>query len=139
MLRRAFVVALVAVAVTAGCKKEERCQKCGMKIDMASPWRAELVTAEGTKIPFDTPRCALDTWKNGKAQARSLRVQEYYDRTWRDAEEVRFMVGGDVQGPMGPDLVPVDPSRATKFVQDHSAERYLTLAEVTPAVISGLK
>ena len=50
------------------------------------------------------------------------------------------MVGGDVQGPMGPDLVPVDPARATKFVQDHSADRVsLALAEVTPAVISGLK
>ena len=97
------------------------------------------VTTDGQTLSFDTPRCALDEWKNGKAAGKTLRVQEYYDRTWRDASTVRFLVGGDVTGPMGPDLVPVDPAHATKFIQDHAAERALTLDEITPAVLAGLK
>ena len=51
----------------------------------------------------------------------------------RDGSEVRFVIGGDVVGPMGPDLVPVDPPRSSKFIQDHGADRALELEEITPA------
>ena len=83
-----------------------------MRIDPTSAWRAELVSADGTLTAFDTPRCALLSWRSGKTPAKSLRVVEYYERTARDGNDVRFLIGGDVVGPMGPDLVPVDPSRA---------------------------
>jgi len=134
MNRRAFVLALALALL--GCKKEPRCQNCGMKIDPASPWRAELVADDGSVTPFDTPRCALQAWRGGKAKGKTLRVQEYYDRAFRDAAELRFVVGGDVTGPMGPDLVPVDPSRATKFIQDHGAERAYRLDEITLDVVA---
>ena len=106
-----------------------------MRIDPASQWRAELVSADGTITTFDTPRCALQSWRSGKTPAKSLRVQDYYDRQLRDGNDVRFVVGGDVVGPMGPDLVPVDPARVSKFIQDHGAERALRLEEVTPEVL----
>jgi hypothetical protein len=139
--RRAFAALLVAGALSgsAACKKEERCMNCGMKIDRASAWRAELVAADGGVLQFDSPRCALTAWRSGKATGKTLRVQEYYDRAFRDASELRFAIGGDVTGPMGPDLVPLDPSRVTKFIQDHGADRALALAEITPEVLAGIK
>jgi len=156
--RRGFLVssvlsATVVGAVTlSGCKDKAsgqqgqtqqgaatRCKHCGMKIDPTSAWRAELVAADGSVLAFDTPRCALTQWRTGKSQAVTLRVQEYYERKWRNADELRFVLGGDVVGPMGPDLVPVDPSRATKFIQDHGADRALRLDEVTTDVLSGIK
>lgn len=137
--RRDFLLAsgLIAAALAgaSACKKEARCKNCGMRIDPASPWRAELVSADGTITTFDTPRCALQSWRSGKTQAKSLRVQDYYDRQSRDGNDVRFVLGGDVVGPMGPDLVPVDPARVSKFIQDHGAERALRLDEVTLEVL----
>ncbi len=137
MNRRAFLISTVFVAASfplSACKKEERCANCGMVIDRASPWRVEIVS--GTNVTsFDTPRCALVAWRGGKSSG-TLRVQEYYDRTWRDASEVRFVVGGDVLGPMGPDFVPVDPSRVSKFIQDHAAERAYRVDEITTDVLS---
>src|SRR5215213_7744510 len=115
MKRRAFLVALGLVALA--CKKEQRCSHCGMRIDPASAWRTELVSEGGAITSFDTPRCGLTSWRSGKTAAKTIRVQEYYERRWREGTEVRFMIGGDVVGPMGPDLVPVEPSRATKFIQ----------------------
>ncbi len=135
MKRRAF---LVGVAVLAACKKEERCATCGMKIDRASPWRAEVVLASGAVLEYDTPRCALRGWLTRKIETKSVRVQEYYDRTWRDGADVRFVAGGDVTGPMGADLVPVEPSRVTKYIQDHGADRAYTLGEITIEVLNEL-
>ncbi len=134
--RRAFTVGAVLLAA---CKKEERCKNCGMKIDRTSPWLAELLAVDGTVIPFDTPRCALTCWRNGKTEATELRAQDYYDRKWRTSKELKFVLGGDVLGPMGPDLVPVDLARAGKFVQDHGADRALALEEITLDVLNSIK
>lgn len=142
MVRREFLLLAVASIAAAACKgktAEQRCKHCGMKIDPESAWRADLVAADGSTTSFDTPRCALTSWRTGKSQATALRVQEYYDRRWRNADELRFIIGGDVVGPMGPDLVPVDPSRATKFIQDHGADRALRLDEVTTDVLGSMK
>lgn len=144
MNRRQFVLALssslalVSVSTLAGCKKAERCKHCGMKIDPTSAWRSDLVGDDGKLTPFDTPRCALTSWRSGATPAKSLRVQEYYDRQPRDGNDVRFVIGGDVLGPMGADLVPVDPPRASKFIQDHAADRALRLDEVTSQVLAGI-
>ena len=142
MRRRAFLLAAGAAVFAVTCKNktaEARCKHCGMKIDPASAWRVELVAADGAVTSFDTPRCALTSWRSGKSQATTLRAQEYYERTWRNAEELRFVVGGDVLGPMGPDLVPVDPSRATKFIQDHGADRALRLDEINTDVLAAIE
>lgn len=137
MNRRAFLAAALSFAVVAACKKVEpqRCKRCGMKIDRDSPWLVELTDSSGAVIAFDTPRCALNAWRKGQVDARAMRVREYYDQKVRDAADVQFVVGGDVNGPMGPDFVPVDPSRVTKFIQDHGAERAFRLEEITPQVL----
>ena len=139
MKRREFMLVcavILALGATSACKKEARCKHCGMKIDPTSAWRAELVAEDGKVIGFDTPRCALQAWRSGETPAKSIRVQEYYDRTTKDGADVRFVLGGDVVGPMGPDFVPVDPPRVSKFIQDHAAERALRLDEVTMQVLS---
>lgn len=142
MNRRSFVLgacsSVMAVVAVAGCKKDARCKHCGMKIDPASAWRAELVGDDGKVTQFDTPRCALTSWRSGTTPAKAIRVQEYYDRQMRDGNDVRFVVGGDVVGPMGPDIVPVDPPRSSKFIQDHTADRALRLEEITPQILSSI-
>src|SRR5262249_19212698 len=129
--RRAFGH-ILALAAVVGCRRVERGPTCGMKIDSASPWRPDLVTHDGRRIVFASPRCALKAWKSGRVPARSIRAQEYYERAFRDGAELRFVIGGDVNGPMGPDFVPVDPTRVGKFLQDHGAARALTVAEIAP-------
>jgi copper chaperone NosL len=135
MLRRSFVVGAI---LTAACKKESRCKHCGMRIDPSSPWRSELVAENGTVTSFDTPRCAFTSWRRGATPAKTLRAQDYYERRWAGAEELRFVVGGDVLGPMGPDLVPVERGRAMKFVQDHGADRAYAADEVTLALLDAM-
>ena len=142
MKRRHFLLggatALASAALACQSKKDARCKHCGMRIDPSSQWRTELLGDDGKVTAFDAPRCALQSWRSGATPAQSIRVQEYYDRVSRDGADVRFIVGGDVIGPMGPDLVPVDPPRASKFIQDHAADRALRLDEITPQVLAGI-
>ena len=134
--RRAFVVgSLLLVA----CKKDDRCKNCGMKIDPTSAWNADLIGMDGSPVRFDTPRCAFTYWRGGKMQAKDIRAQDYYERAWHDSAELKFVLGGDVLGPMGPDLVPVAAPRAGKFVQDHSADKAVSATEVTTAVLNDIK
>jgi copper chaperone NosL len=136
MKRRAFL-ALSCASLVAACTRVERCATCGMRIDPKSTWRADLVTASG-RVHFDTPRCALVAWRTGKTAATSLEVAEFYEQHWGSGELVRFVVGSDVVGPMGTDLVPVAPDRVAKFMSDHHGRRALALAEVTPEILSSL-
>jgi nitrous oxide reductase accessory protein NosL len=137
--RRSFVLAVAASFAAVACQRDgrARCATCGMPIDPASPWRADLVT-DGAPVAFDTPRCALLAWRTGRVAARALRVQEFYERAWRDAGELRFVAGSDVVGPMGADLVPVDPARTTKFLSDHHGARAYELSSVTSDVLGSL-
>jgi hypothetical protein len=131
--RRSLLIGVLLVA----CKREERCRHCGMKIDRASPWTSELLLNDGATAFYDTPRCALTSWRKKQVSANGMRVREYYDAKgpMRDASTLRFVVGGDVVGPMGPDFVPVEPSRVTKFIQDHGADRAYTVDEISPEVL----
>lgn len=133
MKRRSFVLGLLLVA----CKREERCKTCGMKIDRTSIWTAELVLPDDKVLVYDTPRCALYAMRKDGVVAKSMRVREYYDAKgpMRDAKDLRFVKGGDVVGPMGPDFVPVEPSRVSKFIQDHGADRAYSLEEISAEVL----
>ena len=134
--RRLFVLATLASAVA--CRKPaaqgERCPHCGMLVDPKSAFRTELVSG-GAMRAFDTPRCALAAMRaNGAAEA-TLRVQEFYTRDPIDAQNVRFVGGSDVEGPMGPELVPVAPDKVEKFMRDHRGARVYQLAEIGPEVL----
>lgn len=145
--RRSFFALPAALLVVSACKKDPgappppqstgRCSHCGMKLKPESPWLAELVSDDGQKLTFDAPRCAFAASLAGKKG--KLRMQDYYDKKWHDASELRFVAGSSVIGPMGPDLVPVDPARVTKFTQDHEGEKTYEAGQVTQAILDDLK
>jgi nitrous oxide reductase accessory protein NosL len=136
--RASLSVAFVALA-SCSRAKAARCAYCGMPIDPESPWNAELVKVDGTKGRFDSPRCALLAWRTGKVDAKEIRVEEYYDRTWKSGSDVVFVASSDVMGPMGADLVPVDPERAKEFAREHTGTRPLALEEVTLELLKELR
>lgn len=134
MIRRrhllTFAFALVAFAF-ACTRSAERCEACGMKLDPASPWRAEIVGGARPRA-FDTPRCALRAWDEG-GRKDEVRAQEFYDRAMRPAAELRFVLGSDVVGPMGAELVPVAPEHVAKFQKDHGGAKVLAIESLEKA------
>ena len=66
-------------------------------------------------------------------------VTEYYDMKIVDAKSAFFVIGSDVYGPMGRELIPfVSKSDAEAFKGDHEGKRILRFEEVKPGIIKKL-
>ncbi len=136
LTRRLFVLA--TAAVIAACRKpeaqSERCPHCGMLVDPKSAFRTELVAGGASRF-FDTPRCAFAVMRANGDASQVLRVQEFYTRQATDAQSVRFVAGSDVEGPMGPELIPVAPDKVDKFMRDHRGARVYQVADISTDVL----
>jgi copper chaperone NosL len=153
--RRSFVASLFALSTLGSCGGGEpaasaqsagaRCAHCGMRVptDPSAPgwaWRAGLTTASGEELFFDAPKCMFRVLRGERgAGAREAWVVEYYAGERRPAASLFYVIGADVQSPMGRDLVPVEGrERAERFSRDHHAQRVMSYDEVTSAVIDTL-
>jgi len=70
------------------------------------------------------------------------RVARRPDRDGRDDHQLRYAsLCPDVvaERQVAGDLVPVEPSRVTKFIQDHGADRALRVDEITADVLAAMK
>lgn len=135
MKRRALLVTTIALAAC-GAKKP-RCQRCGMVLDPTSRWLAELVKGDVVER-FDTPKCAFVAWRRRPKDGTTARFRGYYGQKVHDAGDVVFALGGDVLGPMGPDLVPVEKEHGARFTRDHGATKLLGEADITLDLADGL-
>ncbi|MDD5390463.1 MAG: nitrous oxide reductase accessory protein NosL [Gallionellaceae bacterium] len=118
----------------------DMCPVCGMVISKYPAWTATVVYRDGHahhfdgakdlfKYLFDVPRYA----RGHRAQdITRIGVSEYYDLKRIDARQAWFVIGSDVLGPMGHELIPL-ASRldAEEFLRDHHGRRILRFEEVT--------
>lgn len=137
-----LVVAVVALAVgvLAACssgQEASRCEICGMAIDSRSGWRAGA-DAAAERLTFDTPKC-LFRYRHQRGEVEGAWVTEYYSQERRSARALFYVLGSNLEGPMGRDLVPIaGREEAERFRRDHHGERVLAFDEVTPEIVQSL-
>ena len=69
----------------------------------------------------------------------SIYVTDYYDMSLRDGQKAWYVVGSDVFGPMGRELIPfAQETDAKVFMKDHSGKQMIRFKEVNPDIIKGL-
>lgn len=123
-----FLGAAATSAAVAGCKRRAGCARCGMALDAGSRWYVEI-DAGGVVTGYDTPKCALSLWLKGGSKGVVF-ARGYYRQQRLAGAELVFVEGSDVLGPMGQDLVPVEPDLVTKFMGDHKGSRAARLDEL---------
>lgn len=127
--------------------ESSRCPVCGMLVARHADWLAQLVFTSGDALFFDGAkdlfRYLLDPERpkaeTSDAEIAATFVTGYYERKPVRAREAYFVIGSDVLGPMGAELVP-HPSRdaAEEFLRDHGGSAVLGFDEVTAEVLAGL-
>ncbi len=159
-MRRALPILLVllstAVLLVAAPKPPNRakgptpkgnCAVCGMYVANFPEWAAVVSFKDGTEAWFDGPKdlftFLLDLKqfapKQSAAAVSGVKVKDYYGLKYIDGTKAFYVLGGDVLGPMGKELVPFATEAAAKeFLKDHHGQRVLTYQEVTPGTMKGL-
>jgi nitrous oxide reductase accessory protein NosL len=133
------------IAVKPGPK--DKCPVCGMFVSGYPNWIAEIIFKDGTYAIFDGPKDMfkyyfnVSTYTKGKTKndISALFITEYYTTKIVSARDVHFILGSDVMGPMGNELVPVlGKEVAEQFAKDHKGTKMLTFDEITPEDIPSM-
>jgi copper chaperone NosL len=67
-------------------------------------------------------------------------VTDYYNMSLVDGQKAWYVVGSDVFGPMGRELIPFgQETDGDVFMKDHSGKKMIRFEEVSPDVIKGLE
>ncbi len=125
----------------------DTCPVCGMFVAPYRYWVATVVWRDGKVVHFDGAKdffkYLLDLKKYEPQRQRQdlqdLGVTDYYGTERIDARGALYVVGSDVLGPMGHELVPHDgDEQAREFLADHKGRRVLRFAEVSASLLAGL-
>ncbi len=128
-------------------KKSDRCPVCGMFVYKYPKWVAQIMFKDGTYYFYDGAKDMFkhifDTAKYtpGKSaeNIKDIYVTDYYDVELIDAKSAFYVLGSDVLGPMGHELLPFkDQESAQEFLEDHKGKSIIRFQEVTPILIESL-
>ncbi|MBU0498852.1 MAG: nitrous oxide reductase accessory protein NosL [Gammaproteobacteria bacterium] len=121
--------------------KKDTCPVCGMFVALYPQWVATVVYKDGHAHHFDGAKDLfkylhdLPKWAPGHQAGDIARigVTEYYSLIRMDARAAWYVIGSDVLGPMGNELIPLASGEdAREFLKDHAGKRILRFEEVTP-------
>ncbi|MFN7701841.1 MAG: nitrous oxide reductase accessory protein NosL [Deltaproteobacteria bacterium] len=146
--RGALDAAVFACATACGSEHDEvaaqrstaasRCALCGMRVTRGAAFSSGAREASGSEVLFDSVKCMF-RWLGQHPEAREPWVTEHLSRSTRPARDVVYVVGTDLEGPMGADLVPVDTREHAEQIRvGHHGTRVLGFAEITPEVLDEL-
>ena len=128
--------------------KADKCPVCGMFVAKYPDFLAQIIFTDGSYALFDGAKDMFkyffDLKKYNAAKERSdiasIYVTDYYSMTPIDGRTAWYVIGSDVFGPMGRELIPFQQETdAKEFMKDHSGKKLLRFDEVTPDLIKGLE
>ena len=115
------------------------CPVCGMFVAKYPEWIATVRYRDGHLHHFDGAKDLFKYLHNlpkyapghGEADIETIAVTDYYDLQRIDARRAWYVIGSDVRGPMGHELVPLaSEEEAREFLADHAGRRILRFDEV---------
>ena len=127
---------------------KDKCPVCGMFVAPYPNWVGGIVYKDGGRFYFDGPKDLLTYYfapeKYGSARTRAdiadIYVTDYYSVSAIDGRKAFYVIGSDVRGPMGKELVPfAKKAAADGFLKDHNGKRVLSFDEITPATLKSLE
>ena len=148
-----LVLAIAALPAAAGSlppvspSAKDKCPVCGMFVAKYPDWLAQIRFRDQQTVFFDGAKdffkycLKMDSYRPGKTAAAvgAVYVTDYYSMKPIDAAAAFFVVGSDVYGPMGHELIAfARESDAAAFLQDHRGRQILRFEAVSPELLRSL-
>jgi copper chaperone NosL len=148
----AVVVSLLLISSAGAAPHEKieadtRCPVCGMFVAKYDVWITQIRYDDSHVFIFDGVKDLMAYYQNPAAyngQERSkiseIWVKDYYSLKWQDARKAFFVIGSDIHGPMGHELIPfASKTAAESFRVDHHGQQVLTFDEITEEMVDMLR
>ncbi|MBL0224928.1 MAG: nitrous oxide reductase accessory protein NosL [Geobacteraceae bacterium] len=143
-----FSAAFAAPATSPTPSAKDKCPVCGMFVSKYPDWVATVTFKDTTTLFFDGAKDFFTYYLNmqkytparKQADVSAISVNDYYTLKPVDARKAHFVIGSDVYGPMGKELVPFGKlADAHAFLKDHKGKMILRFSDVTPRVLKSLE
>ena len=125
----------------------DKCPVCGMFVAKYPDFVAQIGFKDGTCAFFDGVKDLMkyyfDLAKYNPSKSTTdiahILVTDYYSTKLVDGFQAFYVIGSDVYGPMGKELVPCqDEAAAKEFKVDHKGAAILLFKDITPELIKTL-
>jgi nitrous oxide reductase accessory protein NosL len=125
----------------------EMCPVCGMFVYKYPDWVAEIVFKDGSREVFDGAKDLFRYYydmrafggKRGQGEIAAVFMTDYYSLEPIDGRTAYYVIGSDVYGPMGKELIPfARRADAEEFLRDHGGRKIVVFSEAEhelPALI----
>jgi len=149
-----FVFSLLSVSLVWGDdilpakpSPKDKCPVCGMFVAKYPDFLATIVYRDGSLVFFDGVKdmfkyyLDIETYHPSKKQSdiEAVYVTDYYNLTPVNAYEATYIVGSDIYGPMGRELIPFGKADdAEAFMKDHNGKSLMKFKNVTVPLIKSL-
>jgi len=118
--------------------KDDKCPVCGMFLYKYPKWVARIKYKEKS-FSFDGIKDMMKYYFKNKQGVQELLVQDYYTGETLNAKIAFFVLGSDIYGPMGNELIAFKSlSSAQRFKQDHKGKKILRFQEITVKRVDAL-
>ena len=124
--------------------KESKCPVCGMFVAKYPKWVA-LIEVEKKKHYFDGVKDMMKFYifdvdfPYDRSKINKMEVTDFYTLKGIKAKEAFYVVGSDVFGPMGDELIPfATKESAQNFMNDHQGEKVLGFSAITAKLVMAL-
>jgi nitrous oxide reductase accessory protein NosL len=150
----ALLISLIISSLAVSAEKtplkpseKDKCPVCGMFVYKYPDWVAQIIFTDGSVVFFDGAKDFFKFYfdikkyspEKSQKDIAAIYVSEYYEMKLIKAENAFFVIGSDVYGPMGHELIPfASRADAEEFMNDHKGRRILKFEGVKPTVIKKL-
>jgi nitrous oxide reductase accessory protein NosL len=119
--------------------KDAKCPVCGMFVAKYPKWVANIKLKDGHNHYFDGVKDMMKFYYNPKKYEHnhslddisSINVTDYYSLELIDAQTAYYVIGSNIYGPMGEELIPFkNEDEAKKFMLDHFGKKLLKFSEI---------
>ena len=123
---------------------ENKCPVCGMFVAEHMDFLAEIIFKDGACAFFDGAKdmfrfyfdMATYVPSRSVADIAAIYVTDYYSLTLVDGRQAFYVVGSDVVGPMGRELIPLAAEQeASVFLKDHKGRSVLRFSDITAETV----
>ena len=123
--------------------EDVKCPVCGMFVSKFPKWVAQIQLKDGHNHYFDGVKDMMKFYFNptkyhahSNEQILQMNVTDYYSLESTDAKKAYYVLGSNVYGPMGEELIPFkNEDEAKKFMTDHFGKKVVSFDEIKEEMI----